>query len=421
MKFAKYIQLDSPATALEEYDDQELSDYASDAFDDDNTSINEVDQAIAAMESLSDIYSKAEKTGKTDASDSIYANYAFESIAQITGVDMSVTRAALESCNFTDNKTLAQEAVRDSSASTVSAVAEWLTRRFKNNVDGMQALVLLFQRQSAQAESLRRKLGGMNIGKNGTTHAKITKYLRHNNGELVKDFPEYLKLFTQMSEFMQVFNRKVQDFSSNDFTQSVKVLVSPLTGYDEKYEELFENLSDFVKTIAKLPAMKKVYSGEKYEDWDSPVFIGMSHVEVRIPEPGSYTEGRLRQMRGVHKHFACELVRDHKFGMGGGRHDLTGVDQRGLESLLKECESLIDSYDGMLNIFQKLSSILGSQWVLHDAMTKIPFPIQWWVAFMSNYRLLVRSSAVLFACASGAQNFSRGNIHTALSLVENAR
>ena len=55
MKLAKYIKMDSPATALEEYDDQELSDYAGDAFDDDNTSINEVDQAIAVMESLSDI------------------------------------------------------------------------------------------------------------------------------------------------------------------------------------------------------------------------------------------------------------------------------------------------------------------------------------------------------------------------------
>lgn len=211
MRISNYISKNGRTIGLEGYDDQELSDYAGDAFDDDATSIGEVDQAIAAMESLNDIYSRAEQTGKTDASDSIYANYAFESIVQITGVDMSVTKAALESCNFTDNKTLAQEAVRDSSASTVSAVAEWLTRRFKNNVDGM------------------------------------------------------------------------------------------------------------------------------------------------------------------------------------------------------------------LGIFQKLSSILGSQWVLHDAMTKVPFPFQWWVAFMSNYRLLVRSSAVLFACASGAQNFSRGNIHTALTLVENAR
>lgn len=41
---------------------------------------------------------------------------------------------------------------------------------------------------------------------------------------------------------------------------------------------------------------------------------------------------------------------------------------------------------------------------------------------LSKYiQLAVRSSAVLFACASGAQNFSRGNIHTALTLVENAR
>lgn len=40
MKLAKYIEINTCATALEEYDDQELSDYASGAFDDDNLYIN---------------------------------------------------------------------------------------------------------------------------------------------------------------------------------------------------------------------------------------------------------------------------------------------------------------------------------------------------------------------------------------------
>lgn len=417
------IDIHSARACLEELTDEELQQHISDNQPSDQVDDLRADQAIAAVESLIDIHERISANRTSSANDLALIHMSLESIEEATGMELLGLVPSMEDYNPHTELTISTESVIDTIATVIKSVAKWLISRFKNEADRFQSFWLFFERQQAKIDSLKRSSDFS--GKNLVTKTRATKYLRHGNNLLVKDFPEYCKKFKEMKDTMVVFNSEISKFSRNDLMQSFKVFVSPLTGYDDKYVEMFYNLRDLIETITKAGSMHEVVAGKFYQDYDSPDMLGMSHIEARIPKRDKYRDGSVAQMARVHTYLCCELIRDKKFSftemLPGGSYVLEKVTERDVDNLLKNCEELIESYRPFMSILHKLSTHSGSAWVLTEAAVSVVTPLAWWKVLLKSYRLMVRSSAVLYACAMGAQNFSRGNVATALTLVENIR
>jgi len=378
----------------------------------------EVERSLVVLEHLIDVSEiiKAKKHISTE-------DLAFVRICNEMAVagTMSSADQLLPSMESWSSPVVATEAIMEDVTSAIKRIAQYIGYVFKRTADSYQYHFTMFERQSSAVATARYNIKNSSASKFSIA-TKDSKYMHYGNSEKVKDFRQYLDKFKEVSEFCTKYNSASADFLKRDFMQSWKNLVSPLTGYDEKYLELFTSLKDFIESVTAISSTTRTGKMGEAEILRTPNYLGMSHAEICQPAKGSYDIKYAESCRRVHKYFAVDFIRDDKFETSFFKNTVVfdNVAKADILKALDLCDEIIQAYRKHLDLTTRLSQ-MGSSYVMLDAINTALYPPAWWKACLSNYRIMVRMSSIMTAMIEGAFVYARGNVAKCVQLANKAK
>ena len=332
-----------------------------------------------------------------------------------TGVNVPKS-ISLESIG--DNE-ISLESFKDRVLASVNYIATGLSRWIKRYVDYAQHSFVWFELQSREIKRLQNDLADK---KNKTSTASVSdnKYLHYDKNNQVKNFKEYVKHYSETMVFMKEVNHLCAEFLKDDFLMSLRNLISPVTGYDKLYQEMFGNLEDFVLKVKKLGDFKKVNSNSASENYTTGNMLGMAEFEISIPVK-KYNNKDIDSLRDVGEYFYAGLHRNEKFDISilSNKVEFTDINLNELNKLCTLSLDVIQAYRELMTSVSRLS-LLG---VLNINMDKVlgsftaPGVLRW---CLGNYRLMVVCSKVLYHTSSASFNFSRGHIKKFIEVTDKA-
>ena len=326
----------------------------------------------------------------------------------------------------------AMEAYRDISLeelddvikNALSGVLNSLGNLIKKEIDYTQASWTLIQFQNNRSDRLRARLNNITTNRSVSFNVLATKNTRYGNTVTVRDAKDYLKQFKETASFTSDLLSNVGKLAKGDLFSSLKTLVSPITGYDKNFKNMFVALSECINKATKLKGLKLIGTIDEVSEYHSDVKLGMSHLEINIPKASNYDTTNVSSMRLVYEDFYMTFVRDEKFRVPfTGKHILfDNVDKHYVEQLLDAADvSIMASRN--FNTLVRMLSTDGARMVVGDAVvTILTLNILSGILklMLSNYRLMLRTSMVIYNTNSSTFNFTRGNTAKALSICESA-
>lgn len=379
--------------------------------------LNNLERSVIVLENLVNIAQVIEAKKSISAEDRQLIRIATEMAVAGTDQSGSCLIPGLENIN---NPNIALENVIDNIKDSLTLVGSHIGHYFKKELDHLEAFYTFFQMQSNKILDLKRKLNTKSF-KNVSISIDGSKYLQYDDYQNVKDFHDYYNQFVKMAMFTRDFNKLSAEFVKKDLMSSFKTLVSPITGYDDNYREMFESTMNLCNNASKLHGVNKIGETGKHIDFHSDTFLGMSHLEVKIAKKDTFDMKYTDSLKSVVNNYYMTFVREDKFQIETFKRNviLDNVNSNDLHKLLDRAEEMIESYEQGLALRNKLSNI-GATHVITDAVFSAVYPLRWWVFLLASYRLLVRNSMIIYNTQDSAIVFSRGNIGKLMAITERA-
>lgn len=322
----------------------------------------------------------------------------------------------VESNSFTVSK----EGILDAITYGVSRIGKRIAATIKDDIDRLEYFLTFCELQSNLLNELRYKIDGIPNGHHRIS-VPTTKYVRYGADQYIDSLSSYLNAYDEVIKVMNEVNMELGVTLKDDFAQSLKTLISPITGYDKEYMVMYKRLESLIITIRNATQAKSYNSDEEYHEFRSKTYLGLSHFEFKTPQEKYIKPQDVDVARRNHKHFYAALWRENKF-----ETDLTNrnvewedINKEDIKRLVDITQSAISKYDKLSDVKSKLS-VYGAAMVFRDAIVSAVLPIYWWKALLGNYRIMVRTSTILANMTAGCFNFTRGNIDKCLQIIEKA-
>lgn len=323
--------------------------------------------------------------------------------------------ALLPSLENWNNGTIAQEAIGKDIMDSLQAVGAALKNAFNALVDTIQSILVFYTSQGNVIRNLREEVKKM---PSGTLSVKVkpTKYLKYGEDKkLVTTASEYVAEYEKMAHDLSLVIDALVDFQENDFFQSVKVFLSPVTGYEEKYQEILGYIEDLFNQVSKISHFKeKKIVGATY--YRSDTYLGLSHIAIGKPNT-THKEGFFNTK--IDK-YAMVFARDEKYEIGSTQKITLDMDKEVALRLLAASERLVKSYRKFTRVSQKLGqlgSLFNLTLMLKNAGQNPEGNLL--LLLLKNYRAILKTSGIITLMVGSSFNFSRGNVAKCNELIEN--
>lgn len=229
-----------------------------------------------------------------------------------------------------------------------------------------------------------------------------------------------MKELKTASNFSTGLLRLTGKFTKDDFFSSIKTLLSPITGYNDNFIKMFKSLEHLIMGSTKLPTVKKINSTPESSTYVSEVLLGLSSLEIDTPLSGSYKLDNVDSLKEQYENFYMTVVRKDKFGLPiFSDHVLfKDVDVDYLIKVLDAVDDTIAASREYNTIITRLSRY-GAENIFIEAIMSLPFVVNLFIKYLlASYRLMLRSSIIIYNTSASSFNFSRGNTAKALNIVE---
>lgn len=359
-----------------------------------------------AIESLIKVGMHIESTGRLDDTSRGFLRVAVEQA--YTLIDEKVPqRVAAEA--FSVSGRPATEGLLGDIKDLIKSLFTRMFRFFKQDVDRLQAWYTFFTVQDERLSEIDRLSQSAPSGKFDLIGGS-SKYMRYGDGIYVENAQEYHKKYLEAMNLMDVLAEHAGKFCAGDLMSSWKTFFSVVTGYDENYEEMWNKLYKFSEGVSKAPGMKTWSKGHARTEYRSDVLLGMSYAEANLPTKGTFTPNDVDTLKEVHKHLWVGFERVDKFEIfEGKKRHLAGATRQTVRDIVAINKQALGTYKYMIDIRSRLSQV-GVKLVITDAFLNVMYPIKWWVWLLSAYRLMVRSTFVIYSTEASAFNFISGHI-----------
>jgi hypothetical protein len=313
-----------------------------------------------------------------------------------------------------ESRNIAQEGIGD----IIKSIGQRVSAEFKDSIDRIEYFYTIFQLEKEKSLKARQALSRMDSKEERNVFLPATKFTMYGDKKVVSFIEEYSKQAQIAVNALSAVNNNLTVFLEDDFMKSWKNLVSPIIGYDKVYMEYFNNLRSLLTTLEKATHCQKSVTEQKTE-YISMSYLGLSHFEFKLPNEKTYDINDPDSCRKVHQHFWASLWREEKFEtkLFKDRVAFYSVNKKQIEQLLNELDSLIDSYDGLLGLKQKLSHTFSS-FIASDNMQAPALG----AALLSNYRIMSRTAWLLNYLTGNCFAYSRGlsnhMLHVATEFVD---
>lgn len=278
---------------------------------------------------------------------------------------------------------------------------------------------------SFQRGKIRELLNKLNRATFKTTEIKIgiNKYMQFGKyQETVQDMKTYFAQFHQVVGTMTPFNEALSNLSEEDLGSSFKILGSSLLGDPEEwFKKRFNSVEDNLKDAVRGVSGNVVKKTPAFIQYGSPIMLGLSSVNIRLPSPELYRSGEYEDLYGAHRFFYANVDRMMKIKIStlvSGSERYT-VDRQDLIKALTDADKLIDSSLRLISISNKLSMYFATLTLfsLPDKRKQQESPQ---IVFFESVQFLTRISAIIFDSVPSAFNFTLGNIKQLNRIAERA-
>ena len=367
----------------------------------------DMDRGLLAVESMINLHETMRLSSSPTPEHINLFNLAVEQAYAV--IDLHAPKSlSLESLTLTPR--LAKESLLEDAKDAVVAISSKLGHFIKESVDHLQYQLVLFDTQRRALLNLKDKLTNKSCVVSKEFTVSVNKYMMYGHHQVPKTFSEYKKEYMKTMTTMKGFLDACDKFQRDDFLQSFKVLISLVSGYDKKYEELWSNLFEFVTSVKKATHANSYSSGGVIK-YRTDNLLGMSRIEFKLPAPNTYDDKFVDSKKKVQHNLGCYFQRTEKFELGIGDDKITFKDAD-VKGLIEMCDISLEVSDSIRKMYQDLNrfSDLGAVYVTVDYFAHAFFPITWWHFLLASYRLVVQTSFILLDNTASSFNFSRGNI-----------
>ena len=250
----------------------------------------DMDRGLLAVESMINLHETMRLSDKPTPEHINLFNLAVEQAYAV--IDLQAPKSlSLESLTLTPR--IAKESLLEDAKDAIVAISSKLGHFIKETVDHMQYQTVLFDTQRRALLDIKEllKSNSSNVSKEFTV--SVNKYMMFGSHQVPKTFSEYKKEYIKTMSIMKGFLDACDKFQKDDFLQSFKVLVSLVSGYDKKYEELWSNLFEFVTSIQKATNAKPYHSTNVVR-YRTENLLGMSRIEFKLPARNTYDDKFIR-------------------------------------------------------------------------------------------------------------------------------
>ena len=392
-----------------------------DYIDNDNTSLEiggnssphnamfyeDMDRGLLAVESMINLHETMRLSNKPSPEHINLFNLAVEQAYAV--IDLHAPKSlSLESLTLTPR--LAKESLLEDAKDAVVAISSKLGHFVKESVDHLQYQLVLFDTQRKAILNLKEHLSSKSCVVSKEFTVSVNKYMMYGSHQVPKTFSEYKKEYIKTMTTMKGFLDACDKFQKDDFLQSFKVLISLVSGYDKKYEELWGNLFEFVSSIQKATNAKSYYNGDVVK-YRTENLLGMSRIEFKLPARNTYDDKFVDSKKRVQHNLGAYFQRTEKFELGIGEDKIVFKDAD-IKGLIEMCDISLEVSNSIRKVYGDMNrmSDLGAIYVTVDYFAHAFFPITWWHFLLASYRLVVQTSFILLDNTASGFNFSRGNI-----------
>lgn len=367
----------------------------------------DMDRGLLAVESMVNLHETMRLSDRPTPEHINLFNLAVEQAYAV--IDLQAPKSlSLESLTLTPR--LAKESLLEDAKDAIVAISSKLGHFIKQTVDHMQYQTVLFDTQRRALLDLKELLKSNSSSVSKEFTVSVNKYMMFGSHQVPKTFSEYKKEYIKTMDIMKGFLDACDKFQKDDFLQSFKVLVSLVSGYDKKYEELWSNLFEFVTSIQKATNAKPYHSTDVVR-YRTENLLGMSRIEFKLPARNTYDDKFVDTKKKVQHNLGAAFKRTEKFELGVGEDKVVFKDAD-INSLVEMCDVSINVSESIRKLYGDINrfSDLGAVYVTVDYFAHAFFPITWWHFLLASYRLVVQTSFILLDNTASAFNFSRGNI-----------
>lgn len=395
--------------------------------------LSNLNSAIFALENLGDIFSQLRNNSKIDNDKLEHIKIAHE---QMCLNKIYVENNLLITLEGYNEGTVSLESTENAVFAVVKSIFKHLGYVFKALAGWAQTSTTFFNFEGQRINSLRTRLNKLNKNTKVTFSVRESKYFRYgDNGKLVTSFADYKNQYiSSMNDVIKLVDA-VSVFEDKNLFQSLKTLVSPITGYEDKFIEMFNDLDDFFDKVSSITKIKKTKSFLGFDNsvnLESEVYLGMSHILLARPKKETFKKDDFKSCRSVMNFFGLSFIRNDKFELPIFNSKVTfeNVTVKDILEILDCSEKVNKAYIKQVSIANKLSAFgdfhviinwftraysggfaLGMGAVAPAVLILLPF-------FLANYRLLTYTSMILFNNSKESFLFSKGNVKNANIVAE---
>lgn len=362
------------------------------------------------MESLVELHDSIQAKGSISQEDLKLIRIGLQMATAGTNVSTESLFPSLE--DYSDVN-IACEGLLDVIIRSLHAIAQSLVQSIRSYVDQVQASWVMFELQSNKLNSIKKNLTGQ---VKPEVKVKKGKYLMYGKGHMVKDIPEYTKHYVEAMGDMKQLLTLVAVLQEKDFMQSLKTLISPITGYNKKFMEMFKTFYKFLQGVRDITFYRPGVIPGRYV---SDSYLGLSHIMVSQPDT-IVNDDNIQMCKRVFDEFEVAFVRDSKFEIETLHSSvvLSGVNVNDVHKLITSTEEVILAYKRLMTLTNRLSNLGARNMAFDYAMTTIDSRgIASAKLLLDNYRLLAKTSVVISNTTNTAFNFTRGNIAKCLEIL----
>lgn len=376
------------------------------------------EEVVAAVEGL-----------KSDLQVSVIALLAYQEHLQnkISNDQLTSIVLAAEAAAYRDKESYrivisTEAAVIDRLVGAITGLFNRIKVGLQKYIDYMHYDLTYFTFQRGKIRELLNQLNRANFD-NVEISVGINKYMQHGKyQETVHDMKTYFQQFKVVVGTMAPFNEALASLSEEDLGSSLKLIGSGLLGdpeewFKKRFYSVEANLKDAIRGISG-SVVKKTPAFVQYS---SPIMLGLSSANVRLPNPELYRSGDYEDLFGAHRFFYANVDRLMKFkvsSMIAGSHRYT-VNRQDLIKALNGSELLVDSALRLISISNKFSTYgaaLNGQ-LLFEKRKEQEGPS---AEVFETVQFMTRISAIIYDSVPSAFNFSLGNIKQLNRIAERA-
>jgi hypothetical protein len=376
---------------------------------------DDLDRSYIAIEQLIELHEVLSSGKEMSAKDKKYVTIAAEMALIGTGKHANDLLPALES---SDDLSIVCEELSTTINDSIKRAGVVLKKAISSEVNTLEYIFTIIDGNVSKIKKLKEEVNRLD---NSTYAINVSdnKYLHVHKYDPITDLQRYDIEFSETTDVISRVNQLTDVFLQKDFMQSLKNYFSPLTGYDEKYLEMFRYLEKYIEGIKKIPNIGKGENDADEDRFTTNGLLGFYDLIVTSPKEDSYDLAILDECKNEYGKFSVRL--DHNkpsgFKVSGSTMELTKVNKSNLIKLLDTTQRLLESYRQLCTIRNKLS-VFGTQVVGYDLIKNSPHRLL--ALILDNYRLMGRINGIIAGITGDLFVYSKGLTSSTLNIVETA-